>query len=479
VALSGNLRDFSLPDVFQLISFSHKTGTLAIDRGDAKGYVYFREGDVFFAISNWNREPMGRRLVRAGKITERQLQRALEVQASDEDPKRLGEILVKEGFLNQKVLETFVQEQIQDTIFDLFRWEEGDFDFKAGVIPGEEDIGLSVSVENIIMEGSRRLEEWDRIRKKIPTEECIFRMAVAPGEGTFEVSLKPSEWKLLCLLDGRRTVAELSHLLDLSDFQVSRVLYGMFSGGLLERVDSAGVEEASLDAVEVEVAARVDLAAEAEARQEEPEARPEEATPRETEVAGPAEEPIEEVPQGAPTDEIATAEAIPSHETEGPPGEGAQQEGLEAELEAAVEPDDLEVEEPLLEGLLEGQAAEELPRGSEQDQSQTAAEIEEDVELIAEAATTVSEDGIPEGVETVETDSLGAELAAMVDEDELDAGDVDLTDELAALTGTGAAKPRPGARQKPSLKAAEDRLQVDGHVSKELVLKIIGGIEKL
>ena len=90
------------------------------------------------------------------------------------------------------------------------RWDEGEFDFEAMPEVADEDIGLSVSIENVIMEGSRRLEEWTRIKKKIPSMDVVFKMATAPGEGTFEISLKPIEWNLLLLVDGTRSVAELA-----------------------------------------------------------------------------------------------------------------------------------------------------------------------------------------------------------------------------------------------------------------------------
>lgn len=236
MALRGNLKDFSLPDVFQLVTLSRKTGILRIRRADgAEGSVWFRDGDVFFAQSNWHREPLGERLVSAGKITPSALSRGLEAQkAEGAGGRRLGQILVDEDYITDKVLEAFVQEQIQDTIFDLFRWDEGDFDFEALEETPAEDIGLSVSIENIVMEGSRRLEEWNRIKKKIPSMEIVFKMATAPGEGTFEISLKPVEWSLLLLVDGTRTVAELAADTNRTDFEVARVLYGLFSAGLLE-----------------------------------------------------------------------------------------------------------------------------------------------------------------------------------------------------------------------------------------------------
>ncbi|MDA3936797.1 MAG: DUF4388 domain-containing protein, partial [Actinomycetota bacterium] len=233
MALRGNLKDFSLPDVFQLVTFSKKTGVLRIKRADeAMGSVWFREGEVFFAESNWHREPLGERLVAASKITPSALGRALGIrQGEGESGRRLGQILVDEGYITDKVLEAFVQEQIQDTIFDLMRWDEGDFDFELLPEVVDEDIGLSVSIENVIMEGSRRLEEWERIKKKVPSMGVVFKMATAPGEGTFEISLKPIEWELLLLVDGTRSVSELAAETNRTDFEVTRIIYGQFSPG--------------------------------------------------------------------------------------------------------------------------------------------------------------------------------------------------------------------------------------------------------
>ncbi|HEY3317244.1 MAG TPA: DUF4388 domain-containing protein [Coriobacteriia bacterium] len=245
MALRGNLKDFSLPDVFQLVTLSRKTGILRIKRADsAEGSVWFRDGDVFFAQSNWHREPLGERLVSAGKVTPSALARVLDVQKTEGSAgRRLGQILVDEGYITDKVLEAFVQEQIQDTIFDLFRWDEGDFDFDPLEGVPDEDIGLSVSIENIVMEGSRRLEEWNRIKKKIPSMEIVFKMATAPGEGTFEISLKPVEWNLLLLVDGTRSVSDLASETSRTDFEVARVLYGLFSAGLLEVASDEEVEK--------------------------------------------------------------------------------------------------------------------------------------------------------------------------------------------------------------------------------------------
>jgi hypothetical protein len=243
VALEGNLKDFSLADMFRLLASGSKTGTLYLERAEAQGKVCFKKGRVFFASSNWNRESLGRRLVKAGVITEKQLRQALglqKIQKKEKAGRRLGQILVDEGYMDSKVLESFIHEQINDTLFDLFRWDDGDLRFEGTETAEEEDIGVSVSVENIIMEASRRLEMWHRIRQKIPTMQTAFIMAGAPGDKSMEIHLKPREWMLLCYLHGGRSVRELVELTGYNDFETAKILYGMYSAGLIERV---GIED--------------------------------------------------------------------------------------------------------------------------------------------------------------------------------------------------------------------------------------------
>lgn len=239
MALEGNLKDFSLEDMFHLLSSGTKTGTLYLSSSDAEGKVCFKKGRVFFASSNYNRESLGKRLVKAGVISDKQLRQALglqKIQKKEKAGRRLGQILVDEGYLDGKVLESFIQDQINDTLFDLFRWEEGELRFEADDVCESEDIGISVSVENIIMESSRRLEMWNRIREKIPSTETRFAMAAAPGEKSIEIHLKPREWMLLCYLHGGRSVRELTELTGYNDFETAKILYGMSAAGLIEMV---------------------------------------------------------------------------------------------------------------------------------------------------------------------------------------------------------------------------------------------------
>jgi hypothetical protein len=84
------------------------------------------------------------------------------------------------------------------------------------------------------MEASRRLDELEVIKRKIPSGESVLMMAASPPEGAVEINITPEEWRILVLVDGRRSVADIAKLVGLDEFGAMRVLYGLVSAGLIE-----------------------------------------------------------------------------------------------------------------------------------------------------------------------------------------------------------------------------------------------------
>lgn len=243
MALEGNLKDFTLPDMFRLLQTGSKSGTLHVDRGDAEGIVSFRDGQLFFASAGGAREPVAKVLAREGIISDKQLRQAqglMKIQKKDKANRRLGQILVDEGYLEASVLEDFVREQVSGVLFDLLRWEEGELRFEPDETYADVDLGISVPVDAVLADAGKRLELWNKIREKIPSLDTRFAMAAAPGTKSIEIHLKPKEWMLLCYLHGGRSVQELMEFTGYSDFETARILYGMYAGGLIERVGPAG-----------------------------------------------------------------------------------------------------------------------------------------------------------------------------------------------------------------------------------------------
>ncbi len=238
MALKGSLRDFSLPDLFRLLNLSKKSGTLMLTLGDARGYVCFRDGEVFFATENWNRQPLGEKMVEAGIVTWEQVHEALDKQTGEDSSVRLGQLLIQLGHITQTQLEIFIEEQIQEAVFELLRWDQADFEFMAQDLFPDEDIGLAIGTEELILEGSRRLDEWSRIVEKIPSMEVVFKMTPLKSRASNSINLTADQWVVLTFVDGRRTVRDIAEATSFSSMKSCKVLYELLTEGLLERVQS-------------------------------------------------------------------------------------------------------------------------------------------------------------------------------------------------------------------------------------------------
>jgi len=230
--LVGSLEAFALPDVFRLLAQNKQTGGLKVVRESGDGVIFFRDGEVYFAFSSLTREFLGQRLVNAKLITQGQLLRILDEQKKTGN-KRLGDLIVEKGVISKELLDTFIKEQIQDAIFNLLQWDAGNFTFDEGETSPQE-VGLSVSVENLIMESSRRLEEWEVIQRKIPSLDVIVRMSPTPPEDAMEINIKPEEWTLLVLADGQRSVRDIAAATERSEFEACKIIYGLVTAGLLD-----------------------------------------------------------------------------------------------------------------------------------------------------------------------------------------------------------------------------------------------------
>lgn len=180
MALRGTLKDFGIADIFQLIGHQAKTGTLTVRRGDQNVKVYFSEGNVVRAESATRKQKqlLGSMLLRAEAITEDELAQALKTQSNT--LMKLGEILVKQAGLDEETLKAFTKLQTTETIYGLFLWDSGTYEFEAADVQAEES--ELIRSENVLMEGFRQVDEWPAIRKKITSYGMTFFVMEDLGE---------------------------------------------------------------------------------------------------------------------------------------------------------------------------------------------------------------------------------------------------------------------------------------------------------
>src|ERR671920_1791299 len=204
MAIKGSLKEASLPDVIQLLFLGRRTGCLALADQHNFGTIYLDEGQIVYASIVNRRDRLGDILIRKGRITADQLQKAIEAQDDDRQHK-LGEILVGLGILTRDELEDYMRLQIEEAVYYLFTWTSGTFNFEVGVRPEREDFLVRINPEFLLLEGARRVDEWSLIEKKVPSFDLLFALDQAHiGESAPELSAE--QQRLLPLLDGTRDV---------------------------------------------------------------------------------------------------------------------------------------------------------------------------------------------------------------------------------------------------------------------------------
>jgi tetratricopeptide (TPR) repeat protein len=235
MAIEGPLRELSIQDVLQLLELANKTGVLTVrsDRLNDESIVHFRKGDIVFAVGRRSTRRLGQLLIRAGKLTQRELDRALEQQRASPD-RRLAEILLEMGSISEAELERQLRFQMEETIYELMAWEDGYFKFEERTEIAQQRLLARVRVESLLMEGARRIDEWTRLESKVPSPESVPLLAPASERDAAPLDLRTEEWEVVAEIDGDRDIRQLGADLGRSAFDVAKTVYGLVTMGVVQ-----------------------------------------------------------------------------------------------------------------------------------------------------------------------------------------------------------------------------------------------------
>lgn len=219
-----------LGDLLQWCGTNLKTGTLRLVQGPIEKRLFFRNGHLFSSTSNSPRETLGQYLIRSGKITEEELFKALIQQDRSAEP--LGQILIREGLLTEGELQHLLRLKTEESIYDCFLWNGGDFAFEDGVLPDKIPISLPLDLTGVILEGARRSDEWARIREAFPSRLTTF--AINPEETRASTEeLNEEDHRILELVKDGKNLAEIALELHAVDFYAASRLLDLYQRRLV------------------------------------------------------------------------------------------------------------------------------------------------------------------------------------------------------------------------------------------------------
>jgi tetratricopeptide (TPR) repeat protein len=178
VAIKGSLKEASLPDVLQLLSMGRKTGCLGLSFHDSFGSIYFDSGRICHAA------------------------------------------------IVNRPLDT------ENSVYTLFTWTSGTFNFEPGVEPEDGAERVSVDPQSLLLEGARRVDEWSLIEKKIPSFDVVFSLD-RPRLMMNRDPLSSEQEALLPMIDGHRDINGLIRDSGLGEFEVGKALYGLLNASFL------------------------------------------------------------------------------------------------------------------------------------------------------------------------------------------------------------------------------------------------------
>lgn len=238
MALKGNLRDFSTTQLLNLINLARKTGTLSIQTESESAQMSFREGKLIYAyMGNDNgKNHLAQILQNSGKLSPEQAQ-VIQSHAEGKSDKEIGHLLVTARRVTQNDIIQSVRQNVLDTVYKLFTWGEGVFRFDANKLPNSGYITIPIDLESVIMEGSRRLKEWEILQEELPDLDVALRFTDRPDARLRNINLTVEEWRVVSFVNPRNSIRQIAKANNLSDFEIRRIVYGMLQAGLVEFVN--------------------------------------------------------------------------------------------------------------------------------------------------------------------------------------------------------------------------------------------------
>lgn len=263
MVLKGDLKSISLVSLLQMIEGERKSGYLAVESGRFTRRLFLSEGRILSLVSNDPHDLFGHFLISRGFITEKQLAEALGRQSQTQG--LLGGILAAMTKMSEAKIQEQLLQKLQESFYHLFLLEDAGFEFH------EEAIDLSqfpsvtpLGIQSLLMEGTRRLDEYKRLKKMFPNSYQQFK--VHRDKMGAELSQKGSIAKLIDLLEAGATIDDLCMNFHTYDYTIFHYLEPLFNRGIISKgeVRKPSTQEVQLKATGV----LMELAQKAEAAQD-------------------------------------------------------------------------------------------------------------------------------------------------------------------------------------------------------------------
>ena len=228
IDLQGRLGAFSISDIFQMFTYTEKTGTLAMIQGWNTRTITFEKGRISYVAAGSRLPTIPELLVRNGRVRREVVD---QYGRGKSDPELVGALL-REGLINSADIQRCQDQLLEASIYTLFLWRNCVFTFRANELVKEGGVAVSVDSTHLIIEGTRRVDEWIEISPIVPSVFMIFRRTVR------QPVARPSRelYDVFSRIDGKQDVVAIARATKQTQFETARKLYELVNGGYIEAI---------------------------------------------------------------------------------------------------------------------------------------------------------------------------------------------------------------------------------------------------
>ncbi len=249
MSFQGEIASLPLSDVVQNLVANRKSGTLTIRTRTLECFLQF-EGGAIVSYADDRGQEFSSWLVEKGIVSP---EGADEANRRQRRSKKLGfgQALSRMGALELEEYCEHLRHWANDLLCEALMIDEGSFEFCEGLLGGalanEEMRALDVRfvAQNVLMEAARRSDDWENIRRHLPSEDEIYFVSQKHRDAFASEVEDEITLEALPLLDGTRTLRQVLSQLPYSRFDGSRCLANLIAEKFARRVDSEQVLEQS------------------------------------------------------------------------------------------------------------------------------------------------------------------------------------------------------------------------------------------
>jgi hypothetical protein len=95
-------------------------------------------------------------------------------------------------------------------------------------------------LENLIIDGTRRMREWEQLQGEIPSLEMALKFSERPGVNLKNLNLSADEWKVISFINPKNTIHQIARATNKNDLEIRKIVYSFIQAGLVEMVRPEG-----------------------------------------------------------------------------------------------------------------------------------------------------------------------------------------------------------------------------------------------